>query len=173
MNTTIQNTSSQVVQLPKQQTQPEPHQYLTFMLGGEIFGMGILLIKEIIEFNDLTVVPMMPDYVRGVINLRGSVVPVVDLLARFGKQATAVDRRTCVVIVEVSHNGERQDIGVMVDAVNEVLDIPASDIESPPAFGSRIRADFIEGMGKVEGRFVILLNVNHVLLISGDDHGVN
>jgi purine-binding chemotaxis protein CheW len=105
--------------------------------------------------------------VRGVINLRGAVVPVMDLSARFGKEATAVTRRTCVVIVEIGSDGtsgtDHQVIGVMVDAVNAVLEIAAADIEPAPAFGARIRTDFIQGMGKVNGRFVILLDVNNVL----------
>ncbi len=140
-------------------------QYLTFMLAGDVFAMGILAIKEIIEYANLTVVPMMPAYVRGVINLRGSVVPVIDLSVRFGKQSSPVTKRTCIVIIEIEANGERHDAGVVVDAVNAVLDIPAAEIEPPPAFGARIRTDFIQGMGKVNGRFVILLDVNHVLAV--------
>jgi purine-binding chemotaxis protein CheW len=143
----------------------EQKQYLTFMLGGEMFAIGILGIKEIIEYAGLTEVPMMPECIRGVINLRGAVVPVMDLSARFGKPASAVTKRTCIVIVEVEADGERQDMGVVVDAVNAVLEIPSSEIEPPPAFGARIRTDFIEGMGKVNGKFVILLNVNRVLSI--------
>ena len=138
-------------------------QYLTFMLGGEIFAIGILSIKEIIEYGQLTEVPRMPDFIRGVINLRGAVVPVIDLGSRFGKQASAVSRRTCIVIIEVIHEDEQHVVGVMVDAVNEVLDIPATEIEPAPSFGAKIRADFIRGMGKVEGKFVIILNVDHVL----------
>ena len=141
----------------------EQAQYLTFMLGGETFAIGILHIKEIIEYAGLTEVPMMPECIRGVINLRGAVVPVMDLSARFGKQSTAITKRTCIVIVEVEANGERQDMGVVVDAVNAVLEIPGSEIEPAPAFGARIRTDFIEGMGKVNGKFVILLDVNQVL----------
>jgi purine-binding chemotaxis protein CheW len=141
----------------------EQKQYLTFMLGGEMFAIGILAIKEIIQYAGLTEVPLMPPCIRGVINLRGAVVPVMDLSARFGRPPTAVTRRTCIVIVEVEADGERQDMGVMVDAVNAVLEIATSDIEPPPAFGARIRTDFIEGMGKVNGRFVILLNVSQVL----------
>ena len=147
----------------------EPAQYLTFMLAGEMFAIGILAIKEIIEYHSLTEVPMMPDCVRGVINLRGSVVPVMDLLARFGRAPSPVTKRTCIVIVEVEAEGERQVIGVVVDAVNEVLDIDLADIEPAPAFGARIRTDFIHGMGKVRGKFVILLNVDHVLSL--DDLG--
>ena len=112
---------------------------------------------------------MMPDCVRGVINLRGAVVPVMDLLARFGRAPSPVTKRTCIVIVEVEAEGERQVIGVVVDAVNEVLDIALADIEPAPAFGARIRTDFIHGMGKVRGKFVILLNVDHVLSL--DDLG--
>jgi purine-binding chemotaxis protein CheW len=142
----------------------EPTQYLTFMLGGEPLAIGILVIKEIIEFSTLTTVPMMPGCIRGVINLRGAVVPVMDLAARFGRGPTPVTRRTCIVIVEVqAAAGDAQVVGVMVDAVNEVLDIAPEDIEPPPAFGARIRTDFIHGMGKVRGSFVILLDVNRVL----------
>ena len=102
---------------------------------------------------------------RGVINLRGAVVPVTDLLVRFGKPSSAVTKRTCIVIVEVTGQGERQDVGVVVDAVDSVLDIPSSEIEPPPTFGAGIRTDFIRGMGKVNGKFVILLDVNHVLAV--------
>jgi len=143
----------------------EPAQYLTFMLAGEVFAIGILAIKEIIEYHSLTEVPMMPACVRGVINLRGAVVPVMDLLARFGRPTCAITKRTCIVIVEVQAGDERQVIGVVVDAVNEVLDIAPADIEPPPSFGARIRSDFIQGMGKVKGKFVILLDVNNVLAL--------
>jgi purine-binding chemotaxis protein CheW len=149
-----------------------PSQYLTFLLGGEMFAVGILNVKEIIEYGQLTEIPMMPTFIRGVINLRGSVVPVIDLAARFGGKSTEVSRRTCIVIVEVSDDlggvgdqASRHDIGIMVDAVSEVLDIPGSEIEPPPTFGARIRADFIFGMGKVGGKFVIILNINKVLSI--------
>ena len=144
---------------------PEPLQYLTFMLGGEAFALGILAIKEIIEYGHLTEVPMMPASVRGVINLRGAVVPVVDLQARFGRPASTVTKRTCIVIVETGDADDGQVIGVVVDAVNEVLDLPASDIEPPPSFGSAIRSDFVCGMAKVRGKFVIVLDVANVLAI--------
>ena len=151
-------------QLPaEQQAAAEQQQYLTFVLGGEMFAIGILCVKEIIEYGDLTVVPMMPECRRGVINLRGAVVPVVDRACRFGRRSTDLTRRTCIVIVEVEGEGERQDIGVIVDAVSEVLEIQASQIEPAPAFGARIRTDFIHGMGKLDGKFVIILNVNKVL----------
>jgi purine-binding chemotaxis protein CheW len=138
-------------------------QYLTFVLGGEMFAMGILAIKEIIEYADVTTVPMMPGYVRGVINLRGAVVPVIDLSVRFGKPSSPITKRTCIVIIEVEARNERHILGVVVDAVNAVLDIPGSEVEPPPAFGASIRTDFIRGMGKVNGKFVILLDVDHVL----------
>ena len=141
----------------------QTQQYLTFVLAGEVFAMGILAIKEIIEYAELTEVPMMPEYVRGVINLRGAVVPVIDLSVRFGKPSSPVTKRTCIVIIEIETHNERHVLGVVVDAVNAVLDIPASEVEPPPAFGASIRTDFIRGMGKVSGKFVILLDVNHVL----------
>ena len=151
----------------------EPAQYLTFMLAGEVFAIGILAIKEIIEYRGLTEVPMMPACVRGVINLRGAVVPVMDLLARFGRTPSEVTKRTCIVIVEVEAAQERHVIGVVVDAVNEVLEIPAADIEPPPAFGARIRSDFIQGMGKVRDKFVILLDANQVLSIDEALHAMS
>lgn len=141
----------------------ETQQYLTFVLAGEVFAMGILAIKEIIEYANLTEVPMMPDYVRGVINLRGAVVPVIDLSVRFGKPPSPVTKRTCIVIIEIVANAERHVVGVVVDAVNAVLDIPAAEVEPPPTFGTSVRTDFIHGMGKVNGKFVILLDVDHVL----------
>jgi purine-binding chemotaxis protein CheW len=143
----------------------EDHQYLTFLLGGEMFAIAILNIKEIIEYGSLTEVPMMPSFIRGVINLRGSVVPVVDLSARFGRNKTEVSRRTCIVIIEVEGGDEKHDIGVMVDSVSEVLEIPRSEIEPPPAFGAKIRVDFMAGMGKVAGKFVIILDANKVLSV--------
>ena len=148
-----------------QATIEEDHQYLTFLLGGEMFAIAILNIKEIIEYGSLTEVPMMPSFIRGVINLRGSVVPVVDLSSRFGRSRTEVSRRTCIVIIEVENGDEKHDIGVMVDSVSEVLEIPRSEIEPPPAFGAKIRVDFMQGMGKVAGKFVIILNANKVLSV--------
>jgi len=143
----------------------EPAQYLTFMLAGEVFAVGILAVKEIIEYRGLTEVPMMPACVRGVINLRGAVVPVIDLPARFGRPTSQVTKRTCTVIVEVQAADERHVIGMVVDAVNEVIEIPPSDIEPAPSFGTRIRSDFIQGMGKVRDKFVILLDADQVLSI--------
>lgn len=146
-----------------------PAQYLTFTLGGETFAIAILGVKEIIEYTTLTDVPMMSSCIRGVINLRGSVVTVMDLSVRFGRAQTPVTKRTCIVIVEIEDGGERHVIGVVVDAVNAVLEIPAGEIEPPPAFGAAIRHDFIEGMGKINGRFVILLALGQVFAGIGED----
>jgi len=140
-------------------------QFLTFLLGGASFAICIAQIREIIEFSSLTSVPLMPAFLRGVINLRGAVVPVVDLSLRFGREETKITQQTCVVILEIAHEGEMIFVGVLVDTVNEVIEIPDSDIEPPPTFGSMLRPDFIEGMGKVAGNFVVLLDVNYVLSI--------
>lgn len=145
--------------------QKEEAQYLTFLLGSEMFAIDILGIKEIIEYGNLTAVPMMPDFIRGVINLRGAVVPVVDLSARFGRAASEVTRRSCIVIIEAESDGEKQDIGVVVDSVSEVLEIPEAEIEPAPSFGAKIRTDFIKGMGKVKDKFVIILDANKVLSV--------
>jgi purine-binding chemotaxis protein CheW len=140
-------------------------QYLTFLLSGEMYAVGILNVKEIIEYGQLTEIPMMPPFIRGVINLRGSVVPVIDLSARFGGHQTEASRRTCIVIIEIGTEEERHDIGVVVDAVSEVLEVSSADIEPAPSFGAKIRADFIEGMGKIGGKFVIILNIQRVLSV--------
>lgn len=141
------------------------NQYLSFVLGEETYGVSILVIKEILEYNEPTIVPMMPSFIRGVINLRGSVVPVVNLSIRLGKSTTEIAKRTCVVIIEVKHEGETMEVGVVVDAVNEVMDIAPDNIDSAPNFGVNIRTDFIQGMGRVDGKFVVLLNIDHVLSI--------
>ena len=143
----------------------EANQYLTFTLDREMFAVGILNVKEIIEYGNLTEIPMMPAFIRGVINLRGAVVPVVDLAARFGGKISDVQRRTCIVIVEITQDDAKHDIGIMVDAVSEVLEIGVKDIEPPPSFGAKIRADFIAGMGKVNQKFVIILEIQRVLSV--------
>jgi purine-binding chemotaxis protein CheW len=140
-------------------------QYLAFTLGGETFAMDIRFIREVIQFTGLTEVPLMPPFIRGVINLRGAVVPVIDLSVRFGKALTEVARRTCVVILEVTQDEEKASLGVMVDTVSEVLEIGDSDIDPAPSFGHNLRADFLSGVGKVGGRFIILLDVNKVLSV--------
>ncbi|WP_284616813.1 chemotaxis protein CheW [Aquabacterium humicola] len=145
----------------------DPAQYLSFVLRGEVYAIGILAIKEIIEYGGLTAVPMMPPAIRGVINLRGAVVPVLDLALRFGKPAAEPTKRTCIVIVELALGGVHSVVGLVVDAVNAVQEIAPADIEPPPAFGTAIATPFIAGMGKVDGRFVILLDIDQVLAIEG------
>jgi len=141
------------------------NQFLTFTLGGEVYAIEILSIREIIDYGNLTTVPMMPAFIRGVINLRGSVVPVVDLAARFGGEPAEITKRTGIIIIEIVDGETTMNIGAVVDGVNEVLEIPPSDIEPPPSFGARIRTDFIKGMGKVDGKFLVLLDVANVLSV--------
>lgn len=154
--------------------QKTANQYLTFTLGGELFGIAIGYIKEIIEYGEVSSVPMMPSVIRGVINLRGAVVPVLDLELRFGRAASSISKRSCIVILEREENqagagvesGEpAQYLGMIVDAVNEVLEIPAENIEHAPRFGTTIRSELIQAMGKVDGKFVIILDVAEVLAL--------
>lgn len=140
-------------------------QFLTFQVCGELYGMNIESVREVIEYPTVTEVPLMPPFVKGVVNLRGDVVPIIDLSVRFGKPHTDIARRTCIVIVEIRHEEEEQIIGMIVEAVSEVVDIPETDIEPPPAFGARIRSEFIEGVAKVGGAFAVLLAASHVLSI--------
>ena len=132
-------------------------QYLTFTLGEGVFAMDIRTVREIIQYGPMTTVPLMPDFVRGVINLRGAVVPVIDLQARFGRPAAEVGKKTCIVIFDSLRQDERVELGLLVDAVSEVIDIAPTEIEPPPNFGTTVRRDFIRGMGKVANRFVIIL----------------
>jgi purine-binding chemotaxis protein CheW len=134
-----------------------PAQYLTFALGDEVFAMDIRTVREIIQYGPMTTLPLMPGFVRGVINLRGAVVPVIDLQARFGRPAARVGKKTCIVIFDAVREDARVELGLLVDAVSEVIDIDASQIEPPPNFGATVRRDFIRGMGKVANRFVIIL----------------
>ncbi len=138
-------------------------QYLTFFIRGEEYAVGILRVKEIIEFEAVTRVPTTPVHVRGVINLRGSVLPVVDLAAKFGHGETAPVRTTCIVVVETRLHGETLVIGILTDAVSEVVDIAADAIEPPPPFGTNVRIDFLTGMGKLDGRLVLVLDIDQVL----------
>ena len=165
MSALVKNESKSIATKAGTANAVEAKQYLTFMLGGEMFSLSILCIKEIIWYANLTEVPMMPACIRGVINLRGAVVPVLDLSNRFGKPSTPVIKSTCIVIVEIptAVDGEHQNMGVVVDSVQAVLEIATSEIEPAPSFGAKIRPDFIEGIAKVNGKFVILLNVNRVL----------
>jgi purine-binding chemotaxis protein CheW len=145
-------------------------QYLSFQVAGESYAVGVLQAREIIEYSTVTRVPQAPAAVRGVINLRGSVVPVVDLAVKFGLPASEIGRRTCVVIVECTIEGESMVMGVMADAVNHVLDLGPSDIEPAPTFGTRVRTEYLKGMGKLEQGFVLLLDMDK--LLSGQEAAV-
>lgn len=140
-------------------------QFLTFMLGEEMFAMPIDDIREIIEFCSLTEVPLMPNFLRGVINLRGAVVPVIDLSVRFGRAPTPVAKRTCIVIMEVTQEEQTMLLGVMVDAVRAVLTVENDKVEPPLTFGARLRADFVEGMINIKDRFIVVLDVGAVLSV--------
>ena len=145
----------------------ETEKHLTFISGHTSFAISILKIKEIIEFRHLTQVPMMPASMRGVISLRGVVIPVIDLQARFALDGTPVSERTCIIIVEIEgtpHVGP-QVLGIMVDAVSEVLDIHKHDIAPPPQFNTDLDTDYLQGIAQVNGRFVMLLDVDKVLSI--------
>lgn len=140
-------------------------QYLTFSLGDEVFAMDIRAVSEIIQHASLTAVPLMPDFVRGVINLRGAVLPVIDLQARFGRCQASVGKKTCIVIFDAVGEGERSALGLMVDAVSEVIEIAPSQIEPPPQFGTSIQREYIRGLGKVDGEFVVILETDRALNI--------
>ncbi|MDP1999427.1 MAG: chemotaxis protein CheW [Rhodoferax sp.] len=140
-------------------------QYLTFSLGDEVFAMDIRAVREIIQHAALTPVPLMPEFVRGVINLRGAVVPVIDLQARFGRPKAKLGKKTCIVIFDATADGEKSELGLMVDAVSEVIDIAPRDIEPPPQFGTSIQRDYIRGLGKVKGEFVVILETDRALNI--------
>jgi purine-binding chemotaxis protein CheW len=141
----------------------EQSQFLTFHLAGEEYAVGILHVKEIIEYGTVTKVPQTPPSIRGVINLRGNVVPVVDLAVRFGFSPTAVTARTCIIITEVAFDGERAIMGVIADAVSKVITLSPEDILPAPAFGTRVRADFLRGMGQGGKKFVLILDIDKVL----------
>jgi len=151
--------------------------YLTFRIGDELFGTDIDNIQEIIEYSEMTRVPLTPSHIRGVSNLRGNVIPIVDMSIRLGKESRSdVTKRTCIIIVEMEDEGEKIDIGFVVDEVDEVLDIKEDTIEPAPQFGTDIPSDYIHGMGKLDGQFVVLLLLSEVLsvselsaLISADD----
>ena len=137
--------------------------YLTFTLAEEEYGIGILKIKEIIGMMPITSVPQTPDFVKGVINLRGKVIPVVDLRLRFDMDAMEYNDRTCIIVVEINDKGAEIIIGIVVDSVSEVLNIKAEEIEDTPAFGTTLNTDYILGMAKMEGGVKILLDIDEVL----------
>jgi purine-binding chemotaxis protein CheW len=146
---------------PEQQTTSS--QYLCFRLAGEECAIGILRVREIIEFVTVTRVPATPPWVRGVMNLRGGVVPVIDLAVKFGLSGSPVTKRTCIVIVEADLDGEPTVMGIVVDAVSQVLELSPADIEPPPPFGTSVRVDYLLGLGKFGDRFVLLLDIDRVL----------
>lgn len=143
---------------------PLSHQhFLTFLLRDECFGISISSVKEIIEYDNVTPIPLMPDFVKGVLNLRGDVVPVIDLSIRFNKPATEISKRTCIVILEILFEEQIVTIGAVVDSVSEVIEINMDNIEPAPTFGARIRAQFILGVANIGEQFVILLRGERVL----------
>ncbi|MBI5593624.1 MAG: purine-binding chemotaxis protein CheW [Deltaproteobacteria bacterium] len=137
--------------------------YLTFTLAGEEYGIGILKIREIIGMMPVTSVPQAPDFVKGVINLRGRVIPVIDLRLRFGMPAMDYTERTCIIVVQIDLQATILNIGIVVDSVTEVLNIVGGNIEDAPAFGTQLNTDYIRGMAKIEGGVKILLNIDKVL----------
>src|SRR5512137_2402138 len=137
--------------------------YLTFSLAGEEYGIGILKVREIIGMMTVTPVPQTPEFVKGVINLRGKVIPVIDLRLRFGLEATAYTERTCIIVVEIDGDSVSVPMGIVVDAVSEVLNIRGADIENTPTFGVKLNTDFILGMAKTDGGVKILLDIDKVL----------
>jgi len=137
--------------------------YLTFELGGEVYGLEILKVQEIIGMMKVTRVPKTPGFVRGVINLRGKVIPVVDLRLKFGLEAKEDTDRTCIIVVQIQHKDAKVTMGSIVDEVSEVMDISADQIEPAPEFGASVETEFILGMGKVNQKVVMLLDVDKVL----------
>jgi purine-binding chemotaxis protein CheW len=141
----------------------EQEQYLTFLLAGEEYAISILEVKEIIEYDTVTAVPKTPKWIRGVINLRGSVVPVVDLGVKFGMGERLVTKTSCIIIVEGCVESQNTLMGVMADAVSQVMDIAAGEIQQVPAFGTRIKVDYLQGMAQLGKKFVLLLDIDKVL----------
>lgn len=142
---------------------PGSGQYLTFFVGGEEYAVNILKVKEIIEYGTVTTVPNTAPWIRGVTNLRGNVVPVIDLAVKFGLSRSEASKFSCIVITEVSCEGERITMGVIADSVSQVLDLSAEQIEAPPAFGTRVRIEFLLGMGKIGKKFCLVLDIDKVL----------
>jgi chemotaxis signal transduction protein len=141
-------------------------QYLSFTIAGTDYGLPILAVKEILQHEEPTRVPGTPASIRGVINVRGQVVPVIDLAVKFGREETVPSKRTCILVVEAQAGKDRLVVGVLADAVNEVLDLPVGEIEEPPSFGTNVRLDYLTGMGKVGKGFVLLLDADRVLTAS-------
>lgn len=140
-------------------------QFLTFRIANEHYGLELSQTREIIEYSGITEVPLMPSFLRGVINLRGEVVPVIDLAVRLGRKSIQVQRRTCIIVVEIENNEQNHVLGLLADAVSEVIEIEEENIEDAPSFGANIRADFIQGIAKQGDEFVVLLDANSTLSI--------
>ncbi len=147
----------------------ERQQYLAFTLAGGEYAVGILKVKEILQYEELTRVPSTPRSIRGVLNLRGSVIPVVDLAVKFGLPEAPVTKRTCVLVVETAFGGIPTVMGLVADAVSEVIELGPDDVEAPPAFGTRVRVDHLVGLGKVGKKFVLLLDIDKVLSADEQD----
>jgi|JFJP01.1.fsa_nt_gi purine-binding chemotaxis protein CheW len=143
----------------------DKQQFLVFTLNERIYSVLISYINEIIEYTHLTPVPMVTECVRGVLNLRGHVLPVIDLSIRMGGEPIKENKRTCILIVTVNYNQESVKMGIVVDAVNDVINLAVSDLEAPPPFGNRIRSDFIQNVGRIDGGFITILNLEQVLSI--------
>jgi purine-binding chemotaxis protein CheW len=142
---------------------PDLRQYLTFFLAGEEFAVGIMKVKEILEYDAITRVPKTPLWVRGVFNLRSSVVPVIDLAVKFGQPETAITKTTCIIIVEVNLDSTASVLGILADSVSQVLELSAQDIEPPPAFGTQVKVDYLQGMAKLGRKFALVLDIDKVL----------
>ncbi len=138
-------------------------QYLSFFLGGEAYAIGILRVREILEHQPTTRVPLTPPSIRGVINLRGKVIPIVDLAMKFGLPPTQTTKWTCIIVVETSLGEDTAVMGVLADSVSEVIDLLPADIEAPPPFGTRVKVDYLRGMGRSGQKFVLLLDIDRVL----------
>jgi purine-binding chemotaxis protein CheW len=145
----------------------EQQQYLTFQMSDDEYAVGIPHVREIIEYSAVTRVPKAPAWIRGVINVRGSVVPVVDLAVKFGVAARPVTKTTCIIILEIQLDGEDSIMGVIADAVNEVTNFTAEDIEKVPSFGTRVRVEYLLGMAKIGKKFALMLDIHKVL--SGEE----
>jgi purine-binding chemotaxis protein CheW len=152
----------QATQENKQNVLPV-QQYLTFFTAGEEYAFDLLKIREVIEYTAVTAVPDTPAWIRGVTNLRGSVLPVVDLAIKFGLPASAITKFSCVVVTEVEYEGESLTMGVLADSVSQVMDFSANDIETPPPFGTRVRIEYLLGMGRMGRKFCLILDVDKVL----------
>jgi purine-binding chemotaxis protein CheW len=138
-------------------------QYLTFSLLGEEYAVGILKVREILEYDTVTRVPKAPAWVRGAINLRGRVVPVVDLAVRFGQAPSEISKRTCIVILDVDMGGETAVVGILADSVSQVIDLKAEETLPPPSFGTKARVDDLLGVAPVGKKFALILDVDRVL----------